>query len=77
MAVLGHSIYTVLDEYRIHQSILGTTAKRGNDDHGAMTQHNPLSHPTSARSLIWALFPACKYYENHVNYDTVLRANRS
>jgi hypothetical protein len=44
--VLGHSMCNVPNAYRAHQGILGATEKIGNDDHWAMTLHNPPSHPT-------------------------------
>jgi hypothetical protein len=44
--VLGHSMCKVPNAYRAHQGILGATEKIGNDDHWAMTLHNPPSHPT-------------------------------
>ena len=44
--VLGHSMCNVPNVYRAHQGILGATEQIGNDDHWAMTRHNPPSHPT-------------------------------
>jgi hypothetical protein len=47
--VLGHFMCNVPNVYCAYQSILRATEKIGNDDHWAMTLHNPLLHPISQK----------------------------